>query len=559
MNGLLRVAAATVRPRSPSGRGYALPAFAVLLIALFFSRLGHRDLYSSHEARAAQNAQRMLDTGEWAIPTLFDGQIDLQKPPGYYWLVAAAGWLNGGTVTEFETRLPAALAGLITVLMVFAFLRSEGRPTAAWIAAGALATAIHFTGISRTARIDVPLTCAITAGLLLLYRRSWLAALPITAGILLKGPIAVALIGPVALYLFLGSHKPTDRRRSALPVALILGVAFALPWFVWADHVTQGEFYRVFIVHHHVERFAGTSPALASHPWWYYIPRFAIDFLPWTPAFVLLAVWLYRTRGDRPATNTSPPALRGRGRRADASSISTAGEQALERLPETPPHPESNPLHAASTPTSPPQSQGRGEDLSPIVRRDPHLRFGMVWFVAMFVLLSTAHFKRADYLLPLYPGAAIAFGCAAEAWLASRLPRTGRIARLALQAMLGLTLVGWQVMSFVVEPREQAKEEKRRFAAMIRELAPPPNEVLLFRTEPHLLAWHLGRPIASRVEWHDLRAFCDPPGTHFVVMPPEYVSFAQHIVTERKLVEVSRLEEYTADKPPRPLVLLRTE
>jgi hypothetical protein len=488
-----------------------------LLVVLFFFRLGHRDLYSSHEARAAQNAQRMLDTGEWAIPALFDGQIDLQKPPGYYWLVAAAGWLNGGTVTEFETRLPAALAGLLTVLMVFAFLRSEGRPNAAWIAAAVLATAIHFTAISRTARIDVPLTCAITASLLLMHRRSWLAAFPIAAGILLKGPIAVALIGPVAACLFwMGG------RRWALCGSIFMGVLFALPWFLWANHVTQGEFYRVFIVHHHVERFAGTSPALASHPWWYYVPRFAIDFLPWTPAFVLGA------------------------RRA---------------------------------------SKGH----------DSHARFGLIWFASMFIVLSTAHFKRADYLLPLYPGAAIALGCAAEAWLASRnnvvrhsvaggvgdverstaasgtasceasgaahetsgRPRHG-VADYVVGVLL-FALAGWVVMSFIVEPREQSKEEKRRFAARIRELAPPPNEVLLFRTEPHLLAWHLGRPIASRVEWHDLRAFCDPSGTHFVVMPPEYVSFAQHIVTERKLVEVSRLEEYTADKPPRPLVLLRTE
>lgn len=486
MNGLLRVAAFSLRPRSPSVRGYAVPAFVVFLFILFFFRLGGRDLYSSHEARAAQNAQRMLDTGEWALPTLFDGQLDLQKPPGYYWLVAIAGRVNVGIVTEFEARLPAALAGLLTVLMVFGFLRREGRPSAAWIAAGALATAIHFTAISRTARIDIPLTCAVTTSLLLLYRRSWLAALPIAAGILLKGPIALALIGPVAVYLFLTAPKHPHGRRWVLPAALVLGTILALPWFFWADHITEGEFYRVFVVHHHVERFAGTSPALASHPWWYYVPRFAIDFLPWTPLLVWFAIRARRTS-------------------------------------------------------------------------DLLFRFGLVWFGTMFVILSTAHFKRADYLLPLYPGAAVALGCASESWLASRTPRTCRAAQWGFIAVLGLALAGWQGMSFVVEPQEQAKEEKRRFAAMIREHAPPPNEVLLFRTEPHLLAWHLGKPILSRVEWHDLRAFCDPPGSHFVVMPPEYVAFAQHIVTSRKLVAVASLEEYTADKPPRPLVLLRTE
>jgi len=460
--------------------------FLLFVFGLFFVRLGVRDLTSSHEARAAQNAQRMLDTGEWGLPVLFDGQTDLQKPPGYYWLVALGGWANGGTVTAFTTRLPAALAGFLTVWMVFAFLKKDGRPIAAWVAAGALATSVHFTAIARTARIDIPLTCAITASLLLLHRRSVWAALPVAAGILLKGPIALALILPAAAIDW-WSHR-SEGRRWVAPLAIGLGVAASLPWFLWAHHITGGEFYRVFIVHHHIERFSGTSSALASHPWWYYGPRFAADFLPWFPPLLVLLV----------------------ARRHD-------------------------------------------------VRTDPTLRFGAVWFATMFFTLSTAQFKRADYLLPLYPGAAIALGCAAEAWLAGRTEASRRRCHIAFVATLGLAIVGWLVMSYVIEPREQAKDEKRAFAAMIRERAPAPNEVLLFRTEPHLLAWHLGRPVATMVEWHDLRAFCDPPGPRYVVMPPEYVSFAQHIVTTRKLVEAARLEEYTADKPPRPLVLLRTE
>jgi len=140
------------------------------LLVLFFVQLGQRDLYSSHEARAAQNAQRMLDTGEWGLPVLFDGRADLQKPPLYYWTVAAVGWLNGGTVTEWVARFPAALAGLVCVLLVYAFLRADGRPTAATVAAIVLATANHFTAISRTARIDVPLACAVTVALMAFCR-----------------------------------------------------------------------------------------------------------------------------------------------------------------------------------------------------------------------------------------------------------------------------------------------------------------------------------------------------------------------------------------------------
>jgi hypothetical protein len=40
-------------------------------------------LWGSHEARAAQNAQRMLDDRSFGLPRLFDDHYDLQKPPLY--------------------------------------------------------------------------------------------------------------------------------------------------------------------------------------------------------------------------------------------------------------------------------------------------------------------------------------------------------------------------------------------------------------------------------------------------------------------------------------------
>jgi 4-amino-4-deoxy-L-arabinose transferase-like glycosyltransferase len=532
----LRVAA-----KRAVGRRLLVSLSPLLLVFLFLFRLGHRELTSSHEARAAQNAQRMLDTGEWGLPVLFDGQTDLQKPPGYYWLVAGCGWINGGAVDAFAARFPAALAGLATVLMVYLFLRRAGQPTAAVVAAVGLATAIHFTAISRTARIDVPLTCTVTAALFAFRRgcedggRRWhlLSAVAAAAGVMLKGPIALALIGPVAVawlacerLLASGGQPrsqgsgirsqteassglpdscpltpdpcegpPLAEDRPVLPLSsVVLGtlvvVALAGPWFLWANRVTDGEFVHVFFWHHNVARFTGSSPTLASYPWWYYVPRFAVDFLPWTPALVLLGIGAFRS--------------------------------------------------------------GRW-------REDPLFRFGLVWFAVMFVVLSTARFKRSDYLLPLFPGAAIAMGCAAEGWLASRTdPRTIRRTRWAFGVVVALVAVGWQVVTFAVEPAEQAKEEKRAFAAAIREHAPPPNEVVLFRAESHLLALRLGRPLVTMVEWKDLNDRLAEPGPHFVVMPPEYVYPAQQIVTSQRLVVVARLDDYVSDRPPRPLVFLRT-
>jgi hypothetical protein len=177
----------------------------------------------------------------------------------------------------------------------------------------------------------------------------------------------------------------------------------------------------------------------------------------------------------------------------------------------------------------------------------------------MFVVLSCARFKRADYLLPAYPFAAIVVGCAAQSWLESRAnARTVRISKQLFVGVLVAVIVGWVVMTTVIEPTEQAREVKRRFATAIRSHAPAPHTILQFRMESHLLSYHLGRPLHTLVEWGDLNERLAAPGPHFVVMPPEYVLAASQIVTSRKLVEVARLEEYTAAKPPRPLVFLRT-
>ncbi len=490
----------------------------VFVSTLFFARLGHRDLYSSHEARAAQNAQRMIDTGEWGLPVLFDGRVDLQKPPGYYWAVAVVGWLNGGHVTEWVARFPAAISGLICTLLVYLFLLRSGRPTAAIVATLALATANHFVGITRTARIDVPLTCAVTISMLAFYRGclsgkringdnlagqsghplAWhlLAAIAAALAVLLKGPVGPALIGPTAL-IWLFSERFTSNRedRPRVPVGswfLIPGVvaAIAMPWFVWANYITNGDFLRVFFWHHTIDRFTGNSPLLASHPWWYYVPRFIGDFMPWTPFLNFLAIWSLRTGNWR---------------------------------------------------------------------ADPVFRFAFIAFLMMVTVLSTAHFKRSDYLLPAYPFAAIALGCAAEAWLTSRTSiHTARIAKWVFVGAIGVGVGCYLVMMFIVEPKEQKKEERRSFAALIRSHAPAPQLILQYRMESHLLTYHLGRPVYTFVEWSELNEILEKPGPHFVVMPSEYVFPAGEIVKSRKLVEIGRLEESTNGRSFRQLVFLRT-
>jgi hypothetical protein len=255
---------------------------------------------------------------------------------------------------------------------------------------------------------------------------------------------------------------------------------------VWANHATNGDFVRVFFWHHNVARFTGESEALAAHPWWFYGPRFALAFLPWTLPLLSLSL------------------------------------------------------------------------LSGAWRESRLFRFAVVWLVVMVLVLSASKFKRADYLLPAFPGAAIALGCAAQRWLATRThPRSVKLAKWVFGVLLAGGLAVWPVMWLVVEPAEEAKQQKFPFAAAIRKHAPAPQTILIFRTESHLLAYHLGAPIHTLVEWGELKDTLSEPGPHTVVMPPEYVTDAE-LITGRKLVPVAVLRDFVTVNPPRPLVCLRT-
>ena len=85
-----------------------LLAYAGLLC---FYGLGDRDLTSSHEARAGQNAQTILRDGDWLLPRLFDRHLELQKPPLYYWLVA----LIAALASQNNQRLGDMVGGTYVV------------------------------------------------------------------------------------------------------------------------------------------------------------------------------------------------------------------------------------------------------------------------------------------------------------------------------------------------------------------------------------------------------------------------------------------------------------
>jgi 4-amino-4-deoxy-L-arabinose transferase-like glycosyltransferase len=188
------------------------------------------------------------------------------------------------------------------------------------------------------------------------------------------------------------------------------------------------------------------------------------------------------------------------------------------------------------------------------LRTDPDARFGLTWFAAILLVLSLARFKRADYLLPAYPGAALFLGCTLHRW-ARRSLRRGAAWLVPVVAVL--TVVGWAVRIGWLLPRQEPFRDYRPFAAEVRRLAPRPWPVVFFRTEAHALAFHLGRPLAILVQWERLHDLVSRPGTHYVVMPPESARDCPRFLPGVRLEKVLCNTDLSGGTHERPLVLLR--
>jgi 4-amino-4-deoxy-L-arabinose transferase-like glycosyltransferase len=484
-----------------------LTSLLLILLAsfLFFYRLDDRDLWSSHEARAAQDAQTVLEDGQWGLPRLFDRKyVELQKPPLYYWLVAGIAGLKGGLVNEWAVRLPSALAALGCILLLFYFGIHLGRLTAALAAALFLATAVHFTWLARIGRIDIPLTFAISFALVCLYfsrtKNSWcwlLAAYcSLSAAVLLKGPIGLVLPGvAITGWLLLEGELPRPwRPRSWLALAHRFGLWWGIPlvmliagpWFIWAASQTNGALEKS-LWYHNVVRAIGGTDGMRARPPLFYIPRLAVDFFPWSLLLPFAFWYMMRCK---------------------------------------------------------------------LWRLDSEARFGLVWLISMMAVLSCVGFKRADYLLPAYPGAAIFLGCVVERWLQT-VRHPARLAG-AFGMVVVFCLIGWWIHLTWILPKGEKEREDRTFAAAIRRYAPPPDPVIFFRVEEHALAFHVGRPLDTLLEWENLDFWVGQPRPFYVVMDAKCAQEWPDHLQSGLLQPVIGNVELAGGKHEHPLLLFRT-
>jgi 4-amino-4-deoxy-L-arabinose transferase-like glycosyltransferase len=288
----------------------------LLLVVFCASGLFDHSLWAPNDSREGGMIAEMYRTGRWTSLSL-DGEPFLEKPPLLHWtalaLCTAFGRVGAGLV-----RVPAALFGFGTALIVWAWGRRLGRERAGVLAAFLCATNITYYEYSRIVLTDICLTFTVALSLYAFWSaheakepKLWRYALFLLATSLsfyakgLAGPVYV--MGTVVVFLAVNRRW---RQVCVLSLAFApILVAAVLPWAAALYREGGREYLISAFIDNELGRFfklpagaAVTSLPVAGRwlgfmadrpvpfdpyfvhkePLYYYLAKLPVRLLPWT-------------------------------------------------------------------------------------------------------------------------------------------------------------------------------------------------------------------------------------------------------------------------------------
>ena len=289
-------------------------AWLLLVVCVFVMLpfLGLADFNTKGEPREAVVAYSILDSGNWILPTNNGGEMPY-KPPFFHWCIAALSLLNGGTVNEFTSRLPSAIALVAMTVWTFVFF-ARRKSQATGLAAALIAfTTFELHRAGANCRVDMVLTAATVGAIYSLFTWSerdmkgvpWLAILMMSIGTLTKGPVGTIIPCLVAgVYLLL---RGVNFFRAFLTLAAwaLLSLVLPLAWYVAAYHQGGQEFLDLVMEENFGRMTSTMSYDSCVNPWPYNILTLVAGFVPWTLAVLMvLFVLPYRSYRRSPAADS---------------------------------------------------------------------------------------------------------------------------------------------------------------------------------------------------------------------------------------------------------------
>jgi 4-amino-4-deoxy-L-arabinose transferase-like glycosyltransferase len=282
----------------------AATSLFLLAALLFFFALGNHQLQGSTEARVAGIAMEMHLDDDWVTPRLF-GAPFLEKPPLSLWLDTGAMRVFG--VSPWAVRLASAVAGLLSVMLLYGMLRRFERPKMiAWTAGILLATMASYWSNVRGVGEDALLALGVTMALLAFFQAQRSSTMGNTllfvAGIaiatLSKGVLGLAMPG-VVIFAYLLADNLMDKRLKIgnwLRPGLLTLVGL-IPLLIWLAVLYQrggAQAVGEVLLTNSVGRFSGSFVEAGHYePFYYYLAKLPEAFLPWN-ILVYLGLWHFR-------------------------------------------------------------------------------------------------------------------------------------------------------------------------------------------------------------------------------------------------------------------------
>lgn len=262
------------------------------------------------EARFAQATAQMLETGDY-VSIRFQEDERNKKPAGIHWLQAASvAALSSVEAREiWAYRIPSVGGALLAALFTYLAGARLFSPAAGFLGALLLASAPAVAGEATIAKTDAVLLACVTgaqAAFICIFAnvaegRRVSGALPLAfwiaigAGVLIKGPIILLVVGLNAAWMFF--FRPKTGWIAALrPVTgLIILTLMIAPWAFAVNEATDGRFFVDAVGGDMLAKLGGAQESHGGPPGYHAVLLFALFW----PAAALVVPGLRATFSAR--------------------------------------------------------------------------------------------------------------------------------------------------------------------------------------------------------------------------------------------------------------------
>jgi len=297
----------------------AIAVLTVISLASFLPGFFQIPPVDRDEARFAQASKQMIETGDY-VDIRFQDETRYKKPVGIYWLqVAVVEAAEAVGVPHARTqiglyRIPSLVGAVGAVLLTYWAALAFVSRRAAVLAGGMMATSILLGVEARLAKTDAMLL-ATTVAALGAMARAYLVeqgdratdASPLTvatifwsaiaAGILVKGPMILMLVGFAAVALVVADRSAHWLWRLKPVIGAVWALALVMPWFVAILLRSGGSFFIDAIGQDMLAKVAGGQETHGLPPGFYYV-AFWETFFPGAMLAGLAAPAVWRARTE---------------------------------------------------------------------------------------------------------------------------------------------------------------------------------------------------------------------------------------------------------------------